>query len=216
MSGSPDIKALMKRTRRYWYEDGLTDVALGAYFLAIALFFWAQSVTPLGSSVWLIWGLGGPVLLIGGGLLVDWLVKRLKDELTHPRTGYVSYQQQSPGRRAAQGVRALAVAALIGAAFVAVSKQWLDQTILFGLVALGTFGYVSYRVGLRRYLLLGVWGLLFGLFLSLATLAVTMEERLAIYWIGLALGMLASGLIVWYRYNRTAPSPQEAGDESNA
>lgn len=215
MTAPPSVDTLMKRTRRYWYEDGLTDLALGAYFLALAVFFWAQAKTPLGSSVWLLWGLGGPVLLIGGGLMVDWLVKRLKDEITHPRTGYVSYQQASPLRPTAKRAQVMVLAALIGAAFVIVSKEWVDETLLFGLVALGTFGYVSYRVGLWRYLFLGVWGLLLALFLVLAALPPAAEERRAVYWMGLALGMLVSGLIAWHRYNRSAPSQQEAGDESN-
>lgn len=212
---STNIDDLMQRTRRYWYEDGLSDLALGGYFLALGLFFLGQSLTPPGSPLWLLWGVGGPLLLICGGVLANWLIKQLKTRLTYPRTGYVNYERPAGGLSgAARLLGVMLLAAIVSAGMVVASGRWTSLTLLFGLVGLGAFGWVSYRLGLRRYLILGLWSLLLGL--ALVPFALSLEQGGALFWIGFGLGMIVSGLITWRRYNRAAPPPQEASDETTA
>jgi hypothetical protein len=138
MGTSNDIDRLMKQTQRYWYEDGSADMAMGGFMLLIGLLFVGESLTPPGSPLWALGGMGLPVFLIGGGLVAGWMVKRLKSRVTYPRTGYVEYERRGLARFAWLIGMALA-AALLAAGFVIVIRWSVSPTLFFGLVFLGAF-----------------------------------------------------------------------------
>ncbi len=206
MSSLQDLEGLMQRTRRYWYEDGFADLGTGGFLLLFSLFLAAQALTPQGSPLWLIWGVGTPLVLIGGGLVGGWLVKHLKSSLTYPRTGYVNYERTGASR-AAQLIGTMLLAALVAAGFVMISRSWQNLTLLFGIPFAAAFGFVGYRVGLVRYLLLALWSLFLGLIL--VPLSLTMEQGGALYLAGIGLALIVSGWINWRRYVRRAPNPRE-------
>ena len=214
MSSANEIKKLMQGTQRYWYEDGFQDMGFGGFILGIGLLFFAQGLTPPGSPLWLLWGIGGPLLLIGGGLVVNKFVRTLKERVTWPRTGYVNYERASGKSRLIRPLLAVIVAAGVSAGIVVVQKNWLSLTMILGLVYMATCTFLGYRFGLRRYLLLALWCLALGL--GLAPLALTMEQSGAIYHIGVGSVWVLAGWLTWRQYNRTAPPPQEAthGDDS--
>src|SRR5512146_1225190 len=179
MRSADQIGKVMRQTLRYEYEDGFSDMGFGAFILAIGLLFVAQALTPPGSPLWAVWGLGGPLLIIGGGLVVSKVVRTLKERITYPRTGYVSYER---ARGTARIVRLLAVAliaAAVSAGIIVVQKNWLTMPVILGFVYMAVFCFVSYRFGLRRYFVLALWSLALGL--ALASLGLTMDQAGAIF-----------------------------------
>jgi hypothetical protein len=211
MDSSSDINRIMRRTQQYWYADGLPDIGMGAWLVVLALFFAAESLTPPGSFLWLIWGVGGPLLLIGGGVVVGGAVKWIKARATFPRTGYVDYER----RGLSQTMRMVAVAfiaAAVAGSMVIVNRYGASLTVLFGLAFMAAFAFVGYRFGLRRYLLLGIGALVLGL--AIVPLSLGMEQASAVFFGVFGLAMMALGYLTWRQYDRVAPPSQEASDGS--
>lgn len=84
------IDRVIRRTQRYWYEDGLTEIGLGALYLGIGLIAAAQVVLPPGPLVLAISVLGLPVLFLAGGWALKRGIAAAKEQVTYPRTGYVA------------------------------------------------------------------------------------------------------------------------------
>jgi hypothetical protein len=201
----------MRRTQQYWYADGLPDIGMGAWLVVLALFFAAESLTPPGSFLWLIWGVAGPLLLIGGGVVVGSAVKWLKARATFPRTGFVDYER----RGLSQTVRILAVAfisAAVAGGIVIVNRYGASLTVLFGLAFMVAFAFLGYRFGLRRYLLLGIGALVLGV--AIVPLSMGLEQASAVFFGVVGLAMLVLGYLTWRQYDRVAPPSQEATDGS--
>lgn len=209
MNERQEIEELMQRTRAYWFADGLSEIATGLFFSLLALLFFWEARTPPGSWLWLVFGLGGP-LLIGG---IPWatrrLVERVKARYIWPRTGYVSYQY----RRPLLGKKWLFIALIVlvvGLTVPAVNTWPRLLPLIFALSAAAVFSYLGYYVGLRRFYLLAAWGLLVG-----AGIVLTSVPRFlggAIFWLAMGMGCLASGLYALRRYRRSLTGlPQEGG-----
>ncbi len=207
MTTAPDVDSLMKRTLSSWYEDGLADLALGGYFLALGAFVLGQALTPPGSPLWLLWATGTPLVIILGGVATGWVIKRLKSRLTYPRTGYINFERHYSGLSGAERILAVVLlAAVISAGTVVLSGRLANLTLIFGLVLFGAFAYMGQRVGLRRYLAVALWCLVVGL--ALALLPLTMEQGGAALY-GLAgAGLGVSGFVAWRRFDRTAPQAE--------
>lgn len=211
MNATPNIDQLMQRTRRYWYEDGLWEIALGCFFVVLGLFLWTQSLTPPGSPLWIVWGLGGPILIIGGGLVAIWIVKQIKSRFTYPRTGYVTYEHRAKGFSGWIRIAGVViVGALVAVLIVIAPGRWHNYSLLFGLAGLVVFGVVGYTHGLRRFSVLALWSLILGVVL----LPLSAEQGGALFYIGLGLGTIVAGGITWHRYNQVAPPPQEVADDA--
>ena len=210
MSTSRDVEQLMRQTRRYWYADGFADIGFGVFILLIGLLFIAEVVTPPGSALWLVWGLGGPLLLIGGGILAGRVVHLLKERASWPRTGYVEYDKPHGKSRAFRLALTAIVAAAVSAAMIIVQKNWLSFPVIIGVVYLLAFCFIAYRFGLWRYVVLAAWCL--GLGLALAPQPLTVEQSGAIFHLGTGLALLLAGWLTWRRYDQSAPPPQEAID----
>jgi hypothetical protein len=214
MASANEIAQVMRKTQRYWYEDGLSDMGMGAFILAIGLLFVAQALTPPGSPLWLLWGVGGPLLLMGGGVVVNKLVRTLKERITYPRTGYVSYER---ARGASHTLRLMAtalIAAGVSAAIIVVQKNGLSLPAIFGFVYLAAFTYVGLHFGLRRYLVLALWSLLLGL--TLASLSPRIELAGALFQFGVGVAWLLAGWLTYRRYLAHAPQPEEASDGTSS
>ena len=212
MKSQGNIDQLMQRTQRYWYEDGISDLGMGGWLLFIGVLFVAESLTPQGSPLSAVWGMGMPMALIGGGVVVGWVVKRVKSRLTYPRTGFVEYE-----RKGLAGIVRLVGAGLAGAAvatgMVLIYWQIKSLSLIFGVAFLGAFGFLGYRVRVWRYVFLGLWCFVLGVATSAVSLS--LEQSSAIFYIGAGVGMIGSGVIAWRRYNRNAPLPQETDDGAN-
>ncbi len=204
-----DIDRVMQRTWRYWYEDGLAEMAVGVMFVVAGLLFLAQAMLraePLAS----LSAIGLPIVLIGGGILARRLVATAKARLIYPRTGYVSYQRASGRRRTA----AAAAAAVMGATLSALlatwpaSRSWIPA--LMGSAIGATWLWLGYRLDLARYYVLGVISAVAGAAAALAGLGDTMGS--AFYFAVQGVALIASGGLALRAYLRQTERLPEAGD----
>jgi hypothetical protein len=214
MTSANEIGQVMRQTQRYWYEDGLSDMGFGVWILGVGLLLAAQALTPPGSPLWLVWGVGGPLLLIGGGVVVNKVVRTLKERITYPRTGYVSYERARGTSRIVRRLATFLVAAGVAAGIIVLQKNWLSLTVIFGFVYLAAFTFVGLRFGLRRYLVLALWSLLLGL--ALASLSLKIEQAGALFQLGAGAAWLLAGWLTYRQYIASAPQPEEAGDGTSS
>lgn len=208
------FKDVEQRVKRYWFSDGIGELAGGGMFLLLAAYFGIQQF--LGESNLLSVILQGSLVLvmIGGIFGVRWLVTALKTRLTYPRTGYVEYRVD---RKNAVRTRTLAMAFAMVMAFLMVqlarSIQIVDSTVLVTGVVVGAV-FVLLRgksYGVQRFYLLGAVSAILGVVLSLGKLP--NAYALAAFYGLMGLAVMVSGGVVLFRYLRENPLPREGGDD---
>lgn len=149
----------IKRVKRYWYDDGVTEFGAGVIFLAIGLLFAFEARQPEGTALAAVSAFGLPILVIGGGLLVGRGVKAVKERLTYPRTGYVAYRKQGARRRGlAMGLAVgIAVGVVVGLAYAhdslgGSSYRWIP---VFDGIVIGAFLlYMAHSFEISRFYVL--------------------------------------------------------------
>lgn len=208
------IEKLMQRTRAYWFADGLAEIATGVFFSLLALLFFWEARTPPGSWLWLVFALGGPLLIGGIPWAVRRLVERVKARYIWPRTGYVSYQYRYRSLWGRKWLWMALIIALVVILTVQAVNTWPRLLpLIFALSATVGFSYIGYYAGLRRFYLLAIWGLLVGVGVFLTSVPMFLGG--AIFWLTMGMGCLVSGLYALSRYRQSLTGlPQgESADE---
>ena len=115
-----EIQRTQQRTLSYWFGDGITEIAGGIALALVGLPLYAAARLDMTwlSSI----GLGAMILLFPASAKV---VRFLKDRITHPRTGYVSY----PKRPASKRRRGLVIALLLMVPVIATLIVLGDQSL---------------------------------------------------------------------------------------
>jgi len=106
-----EVSRVQRRTLQYWFEDGLVELAIGSSFLLLSS--WIATMSLLPTSVAGKLGAGFPVAYILIFLACRRVIRRAKEGLVYPRTGYVSYARPSPRRRLLSQLAGAIVAALV-------------------------------------------------------------------------------------------------------
>ncbi len=202
-----NVDDLMRKTKSYWYEDGLVEVLAGVFFVVIGLFLLLDWATPQSSSLKWIFAPGFMVVTIVWILSGRKVAGRLKERITYPRTGYVAYKQASRQSRLLRG----AVAGFIGGAvaLVVVASLIYRQDIarLVPLMMAAGVAALIFRVGsevaVPRFYVLAVWSLAVGC--ALAWLTSDLSLGIALYYALLGLATLVLGGAALFRYLRSAP-----------
>jgi hypothetical protein len=200
------VRRLQRRTVRYWFEDGLVELFLGVSLLVIALYVAAMELSPGG-----VGGiLGGlfPALFIMIFVAGQRLVRRAKERLVYPRTGFVSYPRASPRRRTLAPV----VAAIVAALLVVLVRRapplatWIPA--INGLFMAGLLLLVNRTAALVRLSFLAAVAAVAGLLLALsgAPTGTAVGTLFAV----LGLTMAAGGGLALRHYLRHAPPPEGA------
>lgn len=197
-----NIDEVIQRTQRYWYVDGLTEIAAGSTIFILGLFYLViYLAASFSGGAWLV-GIGQPLLF-----LLLWFgsakaVKALKERITYPRTGFVSFprKQRSPTRRLAAGLTGAAVSIGLVLFLAAFPERKTLMPVLVGLTAGLLPAFIGYRLGLTRFYLVGLYSLLVGVLAALYPL----EENLQMALLTLALGLswIVSGGVTLARYLR--------------
>ncbi len=204
-----DLKKSQLRTYQYFYVDGSFEFGLGMICLILAAFFYAETHVHGWLSALVDSSL--VLVMIGGGWLINRLIKLLKERVTWPRTGYVSYPPRNKSKRGWRLALALVsgglVAALAGglATFpnLKFSTLPLLSGFLFGLV-LVVFGW---RTSFIRFYLLALLSAVLGSVLAFGSLADIVA--LAIYYLAFGSVLFATGSCVLLAYLRQNPESQE-------
>lgn len=204
------IEQAMRRTWRYWYVDGLSELATGCLLLLLAPFFMLDLWLPPGPAHAILWMLGLPATLVVGGRLLSRAVQAAKARLVYPRTGYVSYPR-SRGRRlllgAVVGVVMGAVVGVLAAAGPA-SQAWIPA--LQGLLLGSVWVYVGHRLDLTRFYLLAAISALAGV--GAARSGLHQGVAMAAYFAVAGGALVASGLLTLSRYLRRTRALGEGQD----
>ena len=206
------LDSMQKRTRRYWYEDGLSELAGGSVILLLALLNLA--IARFSPPEWqgLLSAVVLPLVVIGGAVIARAWVQRLKERLTYPRTGLVIYPRPRPSRRFRTAGIALGIAVtvtLLSSLLGAAQAERLLPAVT-GLFTALLILLIGIQVGLVRFYLLAVWQTVIGLLGS--WLALPQPFDLVLFFGGLGAGFLVSGALTLIRYLRNNPLPP-AGHE---
>lgn len=202
-----DMNQVVKRTRQYWFSDGIVELSIGGLFVILGVYFYLQSILVPGSLALLALQIGFLFVLIGLTFISRFLINKIKTRLTTPRTGYVSYKPASKKQRITSLVIVLLIALANVILFLStpLSMNWIP-TITGVLV--GTLWLISaFRVSLLRFYLQATLAFLLGGTLSLANLE--LYQSLALFYGILGVILSLSGGITLARYLRQNPSFEE-------
>ena len=210
---NPKTNPIQLRAVQYFYIDGLLELALGGLFLLLAAYFWVDAILP-GSFLAGLLDAAFILILAGGYYLAGRAVRRLKERITYPRTGYVAYHRKpQSGKRAllAGGLGALVSGGLVY--LVAARPFELDlMPAATGLIAALVFGLLAYRTAIRRFygFCLAALALGTGLMVSGAGNL----RGLALFYTAFSALLLAAGGLVLRRYLQQHPPVAEEPHES--
>lgn len=208
-----DIDKTVKRTRRYWFIDGLTEIAVGVIFLLVGLLFLVESFAPPDSPLAHISALGLPVIVILGWLVASRLVGAAKARLTYPRTGYVEYRRPPTRQRVNRFVVGAAVGAGVGfvvatlALTAPASLAWIPA--LQGLLIGAFWAYFGWHFALTRFYLLAIVSVVLGPAASLAGLGDVRGN--GVYFSLMGTALIVSGAVTLLSYLRQTKAP---GDDA--
>jgi len=207
-----DLDDLMRKTRSYWYEDGLVETLAGLFFLTVCAWLLLDWSTASDAPYKWIFAPGLILLVLpwafGARRVVDWF----KQRITYPRTGYVAYQRPPRRSKLPRAVLAGVVSAAVAIAIVA-SLQYRQEIVrVIPILLGGGVAVLLVRVGgdlnLPRFYVQAIWSLAAGFFLSWLT--ADMALAIALYYGLLGAGVVVAGVVTLIRYLRAAA--QEAGN----
>ena len=199
-----------QRVKRYWFQDGIGEIAGGGLFLLIGLYFAGHEWLPPNSVARTLVDSSLAILLIGGVYVTRWLINVLKAHLTYPRTGYVEYHpnpKNSGSHRIWTAITAIGVSMLLVlfGRYVG-SFNWLPG--FTGLVVSVALLMARARIdGLGRFYFLAALSVISGLGLSVSGLSMRYSFGLFYGLVGAA--SMASGCLTLLRYLRENPLPVE-------
>jgi membrane protein YdbS with pleckstrin-like domain len=205
-----DMKQVERRVRRYWYSDGIAELASGGMFLLLGLYFGVLGYFEAGSLVSVILQVSMVLVFIGGAFGVRWLVNTLKSRLTYPRTGYVEYRAKDGSTRKRRWVIVGSVMAITAVSVVLVDYFRVMESMVFitgllvGVIFIALRGKSS---GLLRFYALG--GLAIVLGLALAYSGLPQIYTLSFFYGLLGIAILISGGLVLRGYLAENPSRSE-------
>jgi len=207
-----EIDKVIQRTHRYWYEDGLAEIAAGGMFVACGLFLLMMYSVPPGSLLAPVLAVAFIILVAFGGLPVSRAVKAVKNRVTYPRTGYVSYRRPESNRR--RRIIAASLGIGIGVLGIVLSiadaPTWLmSMPMVQGLIIGAALLYIGRRLGLTRFYALAFLSALIGVVVALNGF---FDEALgsAAYFGEMGFVLTASGLFTLRAYlSQTQPPVEE-------
>jgi hypothetical protein len=211
---SNDMKQVEQRVKRYWYTDGIAELASGGIFILLGLYFGVLGYFKEGSLVSVILQASMVLVLVGGAFGVRWLVNTLKSRVTYPRTGYVEYRVNEKDAKVRRYVVA-GVAMIIAIASIVLVDyiRGLDSMVLITGVLVGVI-FIALRgksSGLKRFYLLG--GLAIVLGIALAYSGLPQVYTLTLFYSLIGIAVLISGGLVLRRYLAENPPQAEMDNE---
>lgn len=207
------VNEWMQRPLRYWYIDGLSEMAAGLLFVLIALLYFSVTLFPEDSSMsnWLL-GIGQPALILLAGWGLRKAVNALKERVTYPRTGYVEYRQPTGNRRWPRLILLGLVSGLVAAVVALLAGRLTARLIplLIGIILAAYLVYMTANSGVIRLYINAAFTFLIGL----AVTVLNPPEELLMVCFMAAFGLLwlITGAITLVRYLGST-RPLEEGEE---
>ena len=209
-----DMKQVEKRVKRYWYTDGIAELASGGMFLLLGLYFGVLGYFQEGSLISVILQVSMILVMVGGAFGVRWLVNTLKARLTYPRTGYVEYRvNEKDAKRRRYIVMAVAAIFAVASILLVNTIRDRDPMVLFIGVIVGVI-FITLRgksSGLKRFYLLGGLSIVLGI--GLAFSKISQVYTLSLFYGLLGIAILVSGTLVMRQYINENPIQLENDNE---
>lgn len=201
------IDHTIQRTKRYWYIDGLPDIIFGSILLLVGLYFYMKTVLPPDSMLSSMLTISFVFLIIGCGWIGGKIINYLKERLTYPRTGYVSYPKPKTSHRLATGFLGMLIASLL-TALIATSpgSLFLLPTVMGVLIGVAIL-YFGSKLGKLRYYLFAALSALIGI--GLSWFQIDRELSIAIYYFGMGLALMVTGIYTLWNYLRQTQAIEE-------
>jgi hypothetical protein len=205
------IQTVIRNTQRRWFEDGLWEIAFGCANLLLGLYFLFIVAFDL-ETRWGSWlALAQVLVVLGvfGGLRFG--VSFLKERLTFPRTGFVTYRRPEQAERRRRAFLRGFLAGGVGAGVAVIVGLTSSPNLAAGLTALilaGVCFYMGVRFGLTRYAIVAFITLLLGV--ALTQFQFGDEGSLAVLFCGFGLTLsVAGGLTLASFLHRTHPVKEQ-------
>jgi hypothetical protein len=199
------IDQAANRTRRYWYVDGLNEIAFGGLCILLGIYFQVQGSSQISSWVREMLEAGLVLFILAGVFLLYKLVNFLKERITYPRSGYVSYRQPNAIRRLATGLLAATIASVMSAVLM-IAPAGLDWMAgLTGVALSAVWLFIAWRLQLSRFLALCLVSLGGGIILGLKQLD-GITGIAAIYLLEGAALLVSGGITFWVYLQTTQPA----------
>ena len=154
------IVKVQQRTRAYWFADGLNEILSGTFALILGVLILLKNhfqSTSLGE----FFSITVNIFLLAGALSMPVLLRRAKEHITYPHSGYVAYKALTRSERVKQGlpvIMSFLLFVILIAISILVSVQtrlwamamiiWLPE--LMGIVAGVIFLRLAQQTGLLR------------------------------------------------------------------
>ena len=202
-----NLKKVERRTIQYWFEDGIWEMAFGGMVLFLGIYLLGGYALTPAKSLWhSLWLLGVlPFIFFSFRFMVR-AVRLLKEKLTYPRAGFVSYRKPDSRKR-------LRRPSLIGGLSGITSALWYSLLKNLGgfSLALAGFGllfalllfYIALRTNLIRLFLLSVLSLATGIILARCGLEGT--SGLWAFYCLMGMAVCVSGAITLRQFVRKNP-----------
>ncbi|MDK2982403.1 MAG: hypothetical protein PWQ55_2750 [Chloroflexota bacterium] len=204
-----EINETIKRTKRYWYVDGFSEIGIGLLLIVIILFNFlvGQIQTPVLQILLVVVGL--PAVIVLGSRGLSRVVVKLKEKYTYPRTGYIAYRTKTGSRRWKRVLLAGTVGLLAGAltSLLSGSLPLIYEQLFVTVMIACAYTYIGYSIGLKRFYWIAGATIVLGLGLSLARLE---EIRYFLtFFVGQGLIWIVSGLLALRQYFGGTQPPLE-------
>lgn len=205
-----DIKEVMRNTRRYWYVDGLPEIAGGIIIIAIALSYVLiyQIENQLMRN--LLLGIGQPALILLSSFFAGKFITWCKQKITFPRTGLIKFRQGKTNKRIQRIFLVILIAAAVSA-FVSFFASMISERFLpvLGSFFLGAYSwYLGYFSGVRRFYIVAVSIVIFGGIISWLNLGGGYPYIILLIGIGL-IWIIAGGWTLVNYLRQTQPILEE-------
>lgn len=198
-----NLDDVMRRTYRYYYEDGLVETAVGALFFIIGLALLGWHTIQLNPILGIGMVILSMLLILGGTLFVQKVIPSLKERFVHPRTGKVVYRQEKP-KQTNRWILYAVLVVLVVALFL--PERFNQMALMEGALLGAIFIYLGHRINLNRFYWLGGMAILIGV--AAVLLFSNDISGSAFTFGGTGLILLVSGLIVLSRYLRRHPQAE--------
>ncbi len=237
-----DVEKVIKRSRRYWYVDGITELYMGSISLLAGLFYLGfQGINalliilfgpPIADPIFFYSHLALPLTLlyivlflslVCFTLLLQWRATKFRESFTYPRIGYLAPRQFIGAPNLILATIFIGIQLLLAYLFITPLGVFLyisPNLILFGgyLFFSCLYLYPAISCGLKRFYVLSAVSTLLSIILFQTSIRPAANMLLYTTLMGVAL--LVSGGFTFQNFSHHNPLPQEelvtSNDSENA
>jgi hypothetical protein len=200
---SPDLGKYQERAQKYWFLDGLAEIGIGLISILLGVLFIIENSfiqTPFRDLSFFM-------LAVLGALAVRWIIQRIKEHSTYPRTGYIVYKKSKANKKIVLIAIAFTVLTFIIQLYTLLNDSIpiVAGPLIAGFIFALIFSLFAHRSTVFRSYLLAILSLLFGGILSLSGINDLVGAALLSVLAGVI--MIASGGITRWTFLQQNPLP---------